>query len=185
METILVDLETSLWGWPLLGLLIGAGLYLLFRLRFLPLRALPLGLRLTFRRRNGNGGVSPFAALCTALSATIGTGNLVGVATALSLGGPGALLWMELSAMTGLSLKYAEGVLAIRYRLQDRNGRPYGGPFAYIRLGLGAWAKPLAASFALLGAISGLCGVAYMYSPFVTASWISLAISSAENLASE
>lgn len=159
MEQFLVNLENALWGWPLLGLLIGSGLYLLVRLRFLPLRALPLGLRLTFRRRGGTVGVSPFAALCTALSATVGTGNIVGVATALSLGGPGALLWMELSAMTGLSLKYAEGVLAIRYRLQDRNGRPYGGPFAYIRLGLGAWAKPLAASFALLGAISGLCGV--------------------------
>ena len=159
METVLVKLESALWGWPLLGLLIGSGLYLLVRLRFLPLRALPLGLRLTFRRRSGSGGVSPFAALCTALSATVGTGNLVGVATALSLGGTGALLWMELSALTGLSLKYAEGVLAIRYRLKDRNGQNFGGPFAYIRLGLGAWARPLAVCFALLGAVSGLCGV--------------------------
>lgn len=159
METLLVRLEQTLWGWPLLALLLGAGLWLHFRLGFLPLRGLTEGLRLTFRRRKGSGGISPFAALCTALSATVGTGNIVGVATALSLGGPGALLWMELSALTGLSLKYAEGVLAIRYRLKDGAGRPWGGPFAYIRLGLGAWARPLARAFALLGAVSGLCGV--------------------------
>ncbi len=160
MEKILVNLEQALWGWPLLILLIGAGLWLLIRLRFLPLRKLPLGLQLTFRRRGGGGdGVSPFAALCTSLSATIGTGNIVGVAGALSLGGPGALLWMQLSALTGLSLKYAEGVLAVRYRRRDGAGRPYGGPFAYIRLGLGSWAAPLAVCFSLFGAAAGLCGV--------------------------
>lgn len=157
MEKILTQLETALWGWPLLLLLLGSGLFLLVRLRFLPLRALPRGLRLTFRRRKNGGGVSPFAALCTALSATVGTGNIVGVATALALGGPGALLWMELSALTGLSLKYAEGFLAVRYRCMDGAGRPYGGPFAYIRQGLGA--RSLAAAFAFFGAAAGLCGV--------------------------
>ena len=160
MENILVQVETALWGWPLLGLLIGSGLWLLIRFRFLPLRGLGQGFRLTFRRReSAAGSVSPFAALCTALSATVGTGNIIGVATALALGGPGALLWMELSALTGLSLKYAEGVLAVRYRMKDRAGRPCGGPFAYIRLGLGPWARPLAAAFALRGAGAGLCGV--------------------------
>ncbi len=160
LETILVNLESALWGWPLLGLLIGSGLWLLVRFRFLPLRGLPEGLRLSFRRRkSAAGGVSPFAALCTALSATVGTGNIVGVATALSIGGPGALLWMQISALTGLSLKYAEGVLAVRYRLTDRKGAPYGGPFAYISLGLGSWARPLALCFALVTAGAGLFGV--------------------------
>lgn len=159
MENILIQLETALWGWPLLLLLMGSGLFLLVRLRFLPLRALPRGLRLTFQRRKRGGGVSPFAALCTALSATVGTGNIVGVAAALALGGPGALLWMEFSALTGLSLKYAEGFLAVRFRFRDGAGRPYGGPFAYIRLGLGQRARPLAAAFSLFGAAAGLCGV--------------------------
>lgn len=158
-EQILVNLETALWGWPLLLLLMGSGLFLLIRLRFLPLRFLPLAFRLTFRRNQNGKGVSPFASLCTALSATVGTGNIVGVATAICLGGPGALLWMELSALTGLSLKYAEGYLAVRYRWKDLQGRPYGGPFAYIRLGLGNRARPLAAAFAFCGAAAGICGV--------------------------
>lgn len=159
MEALLERLERALWGWPLLTLLLGAGLWLLLRLRLLPLRELPLAFRLLFRSAEKKGGVSAFGALCTSLSAAIGAGNIVGVATALSLGGPGALLWMELSALTGLSLKYAEGLLAVRFRERDRNGRPRGGPFAYIRLGLGARFQWLAGTFAALGALSGLCGV--------------------------
>ena len=160
MEELLVRLERALWGWPLLGLLLCGGLWLLGRLRFLPLRRLPQAMGLVFRRRGGEKGrVSAFGALCTALSATIGTGNIVGVATALTLGGPGALFWMEVSALTGLSLKYAEGYLAVRYRYRRRDGSWYGGPFAYITLGLGPRYRPLARSFAFLGAMAGLCGV--------------------------
>ncbi len=160
MEQVLERLERGLWGWPLLGLLLGAGLFLQLRLGFRPLRELPRALGELLRSQKGGGaGVSPFGALCTALSAAIGTGNVVGVATALSLGGPGALFWMELSALTGLSLKYAEGNLALRFRFRDREGRAYGGPFAYIRLGLGPRYTLLAKSFALFGALAGLCGV--------------------------
>ncbi|MBR4655735.1 MAG: sodium:alanine symporter family protein [Oscillospiraceae bacterium] len=160
MERILVGLERALWGWPLLILLMGSGLWLTLRLRFLPIRELPAAFRLLFQRKtHQKGGVSAFGALCTALSATIGTGNIVGVATALSLGGPGALVWMELSALTGLSLKYAEGWLAVRYRWHDSAGKPWGGPFAYIEKGLGKRWQPLAKLFALLGAFAGLCGV--------------------------
>lgn len=160
MEELLLRLERALWGWPLLALLLGSGVWLTVRLRFLPLRRLPQAMRLTFRRKTADGaGVTPFGALCTALSATVGTGNIVGVATALSLGGPGALVWMELSALTGLSLKYAEGLLAVRFRSRSENGRHYGGPFAYIAQGLGKGFRPLAVLFAVLGALAGLCGV--------------------------
>ena len=160
MEDLLLRMERALWGWPLLALLLGSGAFLMIRLRFLPLRKLPLAMRLTFRRRPASeGGVTPFGALCTALSATVGTGNIVGVATALSLGGPGALFWMELSALTGLSLKYAEGLLAVRFRKRAENGRYSGGPFAYIAFGLGKGFRPLAVLFAAFGALAGLCGV--------------------------
>lgn len=160
METLLLRLERALWGWPLLVLLLGSGIYMSLRLRLLPLRRLPLALKLTFRRgRGASGGVTPFGALCTALSAAVGTGNIVGVATALSLGGPGALAWMELSALTGLGLKYAEGVLAVRYRCGEGTGKPWGGPFAYISLGLGPRYRPFAAAFAVCGALAGLLGV--------------------------
>ena len=159
MEAFLVRAEGLLWGWPLLLLLLGSGLWLLVRLRFLPLRELPRALGLVFRRSGDRGGVTAFGSLCMALSATIGTGNIVGVATALRLGGPGALLWMELSALTGLSLKYAEGLLARRYRFRNPDGSHRGGPFAYISLGLGKRGRPLALAFALCGALAGLCGV--------------------------
>ena len=157
MEKILTALDRAVWSWPLLLLVLGTGLYLSVRLRWIQLRRLPQALGSILRREDARGGVSPFAALCTALSATIGTGNLVGVAAALSLGGPGALLWMELSAFTGMALKYAEGVLAVRYRLTLPDDSHEGGPFAYIALGLGM--PRLARLFALLGAIAALFGV--------------------------
>ena len=168
MEELLSRLNRALWGWPLLTLLLGSGLYLLVRLRFAPILRLPQALRLVFRGASGGSAegappakpaVTAFGALCTALASTIGTGNIVGVATALTLGGPGALLWMELSAVTGLSLKYAEGWLAVRYRRRRPDGTHFGGPFAYIALGLGPRYRPLAGAFALLGALAGLCGV--------------------------
>lgn len=159
METLLSRIERALWGWPLLILLLGAGLWLMLRLRFAPLLGLPKALGLLLRKDAGGKGVSPFGALCTALSGTIGTGNMVGVATALALGGPGALLWMELSAFTGLSLKYVEGYLAIRYRRKLPDGSYVGGPFSYIRQGLGPKAEPLARCFSFCGAMAGICGV--------------------------
>lgn len=160
MEQILGQLEQAIWGWPLLALLLGTGLYLLVRLRFFPLRMLPLALRLVFRSDGRTQRrVSPFGALCTALSATIGTGNMIGVATAISLGGPGALFWMEISAILGLSLKYAEGLLAVAYRRPRAEGGWTGGPFAYIALGLGRRFRPLGAAFSVFGVLAGLCGV--------------------------
>ncbi len=160
MENLLLRLERAIWGWPLLTLLLGTGLYLLFRLRFYPLRMLPRAIQLVLRAGNKRtGGVSAFGALCTSLSATIGTGNMVGVATALSLGGPGALLWMEISALTGLSLKFAEGLLAVAYRKRSAEGRWYGGPFAYIPMGLGPGFRVLGKAFSVFGALAGLCGV--------------------------
>lgn len=160
MEQLLERAERIIWSWPLLCLLLASGCWILFRLRFYPLRKLPHALRLVFRGpKNAEGGVSAFGALCTSLSATIGTGNVIGVATALALGGPGALFWMELSALTGLSLKYAEGYYSIRYRRRGSDGIWTGGPFAYIEQGLGKKAIPLARAFAAFGAVAGLCGV--------------------------
>lgn len=160
MEKLLATMEQAIWGWPLLSLLLGTGVYLLLRLRFFPIRRLATAMKLVFRS-NGRraSGVSAFGALCTSLSATIGTGNMVGVATALSLGGPGALFWMELSAFTGLSLKYAEGLLAVAYRRRTAEDKWDGGPFAYISLGLGRRYRPLAKAFSFFGAMAGLCGV--------------------------
>lgn len=179
MEALLNRLEQLVWGWPLLLLLLGAGSWMTLRLRLLPFRRLPKALRLVFRRRDKSSGVTAFGALCTALSATIGTGNIVGVATALSLGGPGALFWMELSALTGLSLKYAEGVLSVRFRYRTRQGAPYGGPFAYITLGLGRRFRPLADWFALCGAFAGLCGVGTFVQVGSVSSCLSLLLSGA------
>ncbi len=160
MEQLLATMEQAIWGWPLLSLLLGTGVYLLLRLRFFPIRRLPTAMKLVFRS-NGRraSGVSAFGALCTSLSATIGTGNMVGVATALSLGGPGALFWMEFSAFTGLALKYAEGLLAVAYRRRTAEDKWDGGPFAYISLGLGRRYHPLAKAFSFFGAMAGLCGV--------------------------
>ena len=162
MEPFLERAEQAVWGWPLLLLILLTGLVLTVRLRFLPLRRLPLAMRLLVRRPEGNPEVSPFGAFCTAMSATIGTGNLVGVSTALAVGGPGALVWMELSAITGMAVKYAEGFLAVRYRFRGPDGTPRGGPFAYILLGLGSAWRPLAAAFALFGVLAGLGGVGTM-----------------------
>lgn len=159
MERFLTQLERALWSWPLLVWILGTGLYMMLRLRFLPLRRLGPAMKLVFRSGEKGAKVSAFGALCTALSATIGTGNLVGVASALAIGGPGALLWMEISAVTGMALKYAEGYLAVKYRKQDSSGHPFGGPFAYISLGLGPGWRWLGCCFAVFGAAAGICGV--------------------------
>lgn len=157
---MLVRIEKCLWSWPLLLLIVGTGLYLTVRLRGLQFRRLPRALREAVTKGDkSQGGVSSFGALCLSLSATIGTGNIVGAATAVAVGGPGALLWMELSALTGMAVKYAEGVLAVKYRVKAPDGAYSGGPFRYMEKGLGSRWKPLAKTFAFLGAFAGLCGV--------------------------
>lgn len=158
MELILLHLERAVWGWPLIALILGSGVYLTVFLRFLPIRKLGAAMRLAVGSRNGSG-VTPFGALCTTLSATIGTGNLIGVASAIAIGGPGALFWMEVSAVTGMAVKYAEGYLAILYRRTLPDGTHCGGPSTYILLGLGRKWKQLAVLFACFGAAAGLFGV--------------------------
>lgn len=130
--------DSYVWGLPLIILIMVCGVLLTARLRFLQVRRLGTALKYMVRNEeNGSGEVSSFAALCTALSATVGTGNIVGVATAIAAGGPGALFWMELAAFLGMSTKYAEGLLAVKYRVKDENGNYLGGPFYYIENGLG------------------------------------------------
>lgn len=145
-------IDSFVWGPPLLILLVGTGIYLTLRLGFLQIIRLPLALKYLFSKDDdaqGEGDVSSFAALCTALAATIGTGNIVGVATAIKAGGPGALFWMWIAAFFGMATKYAEGLLAVKYRVVDENGQMSGGPMYYIERGLGN--KFLAKAFALSG----------------------------------
>jgi len=155
LQGILQKISEFIWGAPLLVLLIGTGVYLTIRLKLLQIFKLPLALKYVFGKdeeaddENAQGDVTSYGALCTALSATIGTGNIVGVATAVTAGGPGALFWMWIAAFFGMATKYAEGVLAIKYREVDENGQMAGGPMYYIQNGLGL--KWLAKIFALLG----------------------------------
>lgn len=148
------------WGPPLLVLLMGTGLYLTVRLNLIQLVRLPRALQLIFKAENeGEGDVSSFGALCTALAATVGTGNIVGVATALKAGGPGALFWMLVAGFLGMATKYAEGVLAIKYRNITEDGRVSGGPMYYITEGLGKAWKPLAIFFSFAGILAALLGI--------------------------
>ncbi|MCB2294360.1 sodium:alanine symporter family protein [Clostridium algoriphilum] len=149
---VLNKIDSWLWGPPLLVLLVGTGLYLTIRLGLLQVTKLPLALKYLFtkeRDNDGAGDVSSFAALCTALAATIGTGNIVGVATAIKLGGPGALFWMWVAAFFGMATKYSEGLLAVKYRTVDENGQMAGGPMYYLENGLKN--KFLAKMFAIFG----------------------------------
>lgn len=161
METftqLLTNLNNLIWGMPLILLLLGTGLYFSIRLRFIQLKNLPLAFKLMFKKDDSKqGDVSSFQALCTALSSTIGTGNIVGVATAIMAGGPGALFWMWVSAFLGMATKYCEGLLAIRYRIKDENGEMAGGPMYYIEKGLN---QPfLAKLFAFFGVAVALLGI--------------------------
>ena len=140
----------------MLILLLGTGLYLTIRLRFLPLRNLFYAFSLLWKRRDSKaeGDISPFAALMTAMAATVGTGNIAGVAAALFIGGPGAIFWMWMTALVGMATKYSEAVLAVKYRETDDEGRHVGGPMYYIKNGMGEKWKPLAVAFALFGTIA-------------------------------
>lgn len=153
-------INNLVWGAPLLILLVGTGIYLTLRLGVFQIRKLPMAFRLIFASdQSGQGDVSSFAALCTALAATVGTGNIVGVATAITTGGPGALFWMWVAAFFGMATKYAEGFLAIKYRTKDANGQAAGGPMHYITLGMGKNWKPLAVFFAISGVLVALLGI--------------------------
>lgn len=159
MLELLKALDAFVWGPPLLLLLVGTGIYLTIRLGFLQLARLPKAFQLIFTKDKGHGDVSSFAALCTALAATVGTGNIIGVATAIKVGGPGALFWMWIAAFFGMATKYAEGLLAIKYRTKDANGAVAGGPMHYILLGMGEKWRPLAIFFALAGVLVALLGI--------------------------
>lgn len=162
IQSILSAIDSIIWGPPLLILLVGTGVYLTWRLKLLQIFKLPLALKYIFSKEEDNdedakGDVSSYGALCTALSATIGTGNIVGVATAIKAGGPGALFWMWIAAFFGMATKYAEGLLAIKYREVDENGQMSGGPMYYIKNGLGLnW---LAKLFAIFGVGVALLGI--------------------------
>ena len=159
MTDILNQIDGLVWGPWLLVLLVGTGVLLTCRLSLLQVLKLPRALKLIFFARNkGDGDIDSFKALCTALAATVGTGNIVGVATAIKLGGPGALFWMWLAAFFGMATKYAEGCLAVKYRGVDDQGNIAGGPMYYIEMGLGKKWKPLAVAFAIFGIMTAMLG---------------------------
>ena len=178
------DLSNLLWGWPMIILLLGTHIYLTIILRF-PQRHIFKAIRLSIKRdHEATGDVSQFASLATALAATIGTGNIIGVATAIALGGPGAVLWCWLTGVFGISTKYAEGLLAIKYRKKKNDGKIIGGPMFALEYGLG-W-KWLAILFAIFtacaafgigntvqaNAIATLTHETYQISPFITGAFV-------------
>ena len=167
VNSILVAIDDFIWGVPLMVLILAGGILLTVRLRGLQFSKLPRALRYMMKNEKGedaHGEVSSFGALCTALSATIGTGNIVGVATAIVAGGPGAMFWMWLAALFGMATKYSEGLLAVKYRSIDEDGHVLGGPFYYIERGMKqrlpqiSW-RWLAKIFAFFGMCVGLFGI--------------------------
>lgn len=158
IHSMIVAVNGFVWGPVMLVLILGTGLYLTLGLRFLPVRHIPDGFKLIWKGRKEDkqeGEISPFNALMTSLSATIGTGNIAGVATAIFMGGPGAMFWMWVAALLGMATKYAEAVLAVTYREKDEEGNHVGGPMFYIKNGLGDNWKWLAFLFALFASIAG------------------------------
>ena len=160
INSFLTTVDNLVWGVPLMVLIMAGGILLTARLGLLQMRRLPLALKWMFKNEEeGDGEISSFAALCTALSATIGTGNIVGVATAVCAGGPGALFWMILAAFFGMATKFSEGLLAVKYRVVAEDGHSLGGPFYYIEKGMGTKWKWLAKIFAFFGVCVGLFGI--------------------------
>lgn len=160
LNSVLTQIDDILWGVPLIVLLLGTGIYLTIRLNLLQVFRLPLALKLIFKAQNdGKGDVSSFKALCVALAATVGTGNIVGVATAVKLGGPGAVFWMWVAAFFGMATKYAEGLLAVKYRSVDTKGEIAGGPMFYIKNGMGEKWAPMAAFFAFACILVAFFGI--------------------------
>ena len=187
LADVLNQIDSIVWGPWLLVLLVGTGVYLSIRLGFLQVMKLPRALKLIFFARNkGDGDIDSFKALCTALAATVGTGNIVGVATAIKLGGPGALFWMWLAAFFGMATKYSEGCLAVKFRDVDANGNISGGPMYYIEMGLGKKWKPLAVAFSIFGVMTAMLGsgtttqmnaiISSVYAGFGVSTYITCAI---------
>lgn len=156
MTNLLSQIESLVWGVPMLVLLFGTGIYLNIRLKLLPLKRLGYAFRMLRQgpSAGSEGDIAPFKALMTSMSATVGTGNIVGVAAAIAVGGPGALFWMWVTALVGLATKYSETVLAVKYREVDSQGRMCGGPMYFIRNGLGANWSWLAGAYALFVGIA-------------------------------
>ena len=160
IDTIIKTIDDKVWGLPLITLILFTGFLLTVRLGLLQVKHLGKALKFMVKNEEeGHGEVTSFGALCTALSATIVTGNITGVATALAAGGPGALFWMVVAAFLGMATKYAEGLLAIKYRMIDAGGHVLGGPFYYIENGMGKKWRWLAKIFAFFGACVGLFGI--------------------------
>lgn len=161
INDVLTKVDDFVWGLPLIILILATGIFLTVRLKGIQITKLPLAIKnLVANEKSGTEGeVSGFAALCTALSATIGTGNIVGVATAIVAGGPGALFWMWIAALVGTATKYAECLLAVKYRVTAEDGHVIGGPFYYIENGMGKKWKWLAKIFAFFGVGVGLFGI--------------------------
>ena len=156
----LSKVDDLVWGLPLILLVMAVGLYLTYCGGLLQIRHLGKALKYMIKNEeDGIGEVTSFGALCTALSATIGTGNIVGVATAIAAGGPGALFWMLVAAFLGMATKFAEGFFAVKYRKIDKDNHVLGGPFYYIENGMGQNWKWLAKMFAFFGALAGLMGI--------------------------
>ena len=161
INNLLGAIDDFVWGVPLIVLILATGIYLTIRVKCLQISKLPRAIHYMFHSESEDldGEVSSFAALCTALSATIGTGNIVGVATAIVAGGPGALFWMWIAAFLGTATKYAEGLLAVKYRTVAEDGHIVGGPFYYIEKGMGEKWKWLAKLFSFFGVGVGLFGI--------------------------
>jgi alanine or glycine:cation symporter, AGCS family len=161
LTNLISAINGVVWGVPMLVMILGVGLFLTFGLKLMPILKLGTGFKLLWTGRipekedNVKGEISPFNALMTSLSATIGTGNIAGVATAIFLGGPGALFWMWCTALVGMATKYAEAVCAVKFRETDANGNHVGGPMYYIKNGLSSKWSWLATAFAIFGSIAG------------------------------
>ena len=172
LNDFLTELSGLLWGWPMIILLLGTHLFLTIRLHF-PQRHIFKAIRLSVKKDpDATGDVSQFGSLATALAATIGTGNIIGVATAIALGGPGAVLWCWLTGVFGISTKYAEGLLAIKYRVKTDSGKMLGGPMYALERGLG-W-KWLAILFAVFTALAAFTFESYGISPYLTGAFVCL-----------
>ena len=162
METLtafVTAINSIVWGPPMLVLILGTGLFLQLRLKLMPVLRIPTGFRMVWKGRKPEAGaegeISPYAALMTALAATVGTGNIAGVATAIAIGGPGALFWMWMTALVGMATKYSEVLLAVHYRETDDHGEKMGGPMFAIKNGLGPQWRWLGAAFAIFGGFAG------------------------------
>ncbi|MDR1233225.1 MAG: sodium:alanine symporter family protein [Puniceicoccales bacterium] len=175
IESFLNTISGLIWGWPLIIFIIGTGVYFSLRLGLLSFSKLGLSLKYAVTESihggTGTGNISIFASLCTSLSATLGTGNIVGIAVAIVVGGPGSLFWLWVSSFFSLALKYAEGVLAIKYRKVEKNGNVSGGPMYYIRMGLNnAFLAKVFAFFGMMVALIGIGTIAQSNSIIVTLS---------------